>query len=245
MPVVLRGLAVINEIANRGDASSCAAIAESIGFSKSTLHRILQQAVEEGYVDKDLTSGDFALAAKSRELARSILHNDSLHAARHQILKNLSKKVNETCNFTIQDGFDIVYIDRVESNWPIRIQVSVGSKFPMHCTASGKTFLAHMPKEHLIRYFNSVELTKYSANTLTDRAALEQEIEKIRMDKVSFDDEEFIPGMVAVAVPVFSNEGAVLYTIAIHAPTLRISLKSLEGYVSTLQEAAKKMSRLA
>jgi DNA-binding IclR family transcriptional regulator len=72
--------------------------------------------------------------------------NGSLRAARHAILARVVEGIGETCNFTMLDGGEVIYLDRVEAAWPLRMNLSSGSRVPLHCTASGKLLLALQPK---------------------------------------------------------------------------------------------------
>ena len=64
-------------------------------------------------------------------------------------LRQLSEEVGETCNITIPDGSQMRYLDRVETHWPLRMQFMIGTKVPLHCTASGKLFLSQLPGEQM------------------------------------------------------------------------------------------------
>jgi DNA-binding IclR family transcriptional regulator len=64
-------------------------------------------------------------------------------------LRQLSEEVGETCNITIPDGSQMRYLDRVETHWPLRLEFMIGTKVPLHCTASGKLFLSQLPGEQM------------------------------------------------------------------------------------------------
>ena len=243
IPVVMRGLAVMQTVALSEGGATCAEVAEQLQLPKSSVHRMLQQLVDLQYLQKNQYA-NFSLTMLSHQLAHDILLNDHFYASRHEILKALSQKVKETCNCTIQDGFEIVYYDRVESNWPIRIQLPTGSKLPMYCTASGKLFLAFMTKDKRQQFFNTVELQKHTANTITDKQILQQQLAEIRRNKIAVDSEEFISGMVSVAVPVFYATNKMAYTLAIHAPSIRSSIEQLRQKLPELHQAAAKMQTL-
>ena len=243
-PVILRGLTVLSKIVDHSGNASCATIARELGLAKTTVHRILQQLVDSNYLQKHTRKKQFVLTNKVYELAHNILASDSYYAPRHQILKNLSEQTNETCNFSILEGFEIVYYDRVECNWPIRIQLPIGSKLPLYCTASGKLFLAYMPSKARRQYFESVKLTAHSENTITDIELLEKELKLIHSQKFACDNQEFIPGMVAISAPVFREKNTIDFSVAIHAPAIRSSLEDLKKLLPTLQEATDNMSKL-
>ncbi|KAG1694725.1 putative transcriptional regulator SauR [Nymphon striatum] len=145
------------------------------------------------------------------------------------ILQSLSENINETVNLTALDGNEIIYLDRIESNWPYRIHLPVGSHLPLHCTAAGKLFLANMNTGWQQRYLKAANLSKYTSKTITD-------VKELRG--------EYLDGMIALAVPVKNELGDVCYSIAVHAPSARIGLDDLKEYLPQLNEAALKISEL-
>jgi DNA-binding IclR family transcriptional regulator len=160
------------------------------------------------------------------------------------VLTELVGGVGETCNFTTQDGTEVLYLDRVEAKWPLRFTLDVGSRVPLHCTASGKLFLALMPADARDELIDRIPLARLTGATITSRKALRAACEAIAACDYACDREEFIPGLVAVAVPVRSADSGARAAIAVHAPTARMSLKQALGKLAALQGAAARMQEL-
>src|SRR5690606_15805750 len=110
---------------------------------------------------------------------------------RHDVLVELVKQVEETCNFTTLDGTQVLYLDRVEAQWPLRLIFDVGSHVPLHCTASGKLLLAFMPSRECARVLPHLKLDAKTPSTITCLLALEREIKQIRDQGYATDREEF------------------------------------------------------
>ncbi len=168
--------------------------------------------------------------------------NEALGAPRHSILQALSDDIGETCNCTILDGHETVYFDRVEANWPFRIQLPIGSRLPLHCTASGKLYLAHMKPAQRKKLLNSAPLKAHTGRSIIDPELVQRELDKILEDGVGVDNEELMDGMVAIAVPVISDKNDICFTVAVHAPTVRKSLNELRQYLPALRKAAASMA---
>src|SRR5690606_30936917 len=115
------------------------------------------------------------------------------------ILQELAELVQETCNITMSSGDDIVYLDRVERNWPPRFALHAGSRVPFHCTASGKLLLSFMPKQQRERLLVQLPLRGSTEHTITDLDKLRKELAEIRKNGYSINAGEFMPGMVAIA----------------------------------------------
>jgi len=123
----------------------------------------------------------------------------------------------------------------------VRIQLAPGSRLPLHCTASGKLFLALMPLHRRRALLAHLALEAHTPCTLTSRATLEEALDTVARNQLSTDDEEFIQGMVAIAVPVFDEVGQIQATLAIHAPRLRHSIDSLLEWAPLMRQIATEL----
>jgi DNA-binding IclR family transcriptional regulator len=161
-------------------------------------------------------------------------------APRKAVLQALSAGVGETCNLGVMDGNAVVYIDRVESQWPFGLKFEPGSRVPLHCTAMGKLFLSEMPAAKRRELLQVSSLHRYTENTICEAAALDREAAEIKTRGYSVDDQEFLAGVVCLAVPVRDTEGALCAALAISAPAARLSVdKALQQLPLTMQAADK------
>ena len=133
-------------------------------------------------------------------------------------------------------------LDRVETDWPFRIQLPVGTSVPFHCTASGKCFMASLSAKARWRFVMSLSLEPLTQTTRTDPMVLLEELETIAGRGYSLDDEEFMEGMVAIAVPVTDLSGRFVAALAFHAPTQRVSIDDAIARKDVLQTAAERLS---
>jgi DNA-binding IclR family transcriptional regulator len=131
------------------------------------------------------------------------------------------------------------YKDRIETNWAFRIQLPIGSHVPFHCTASGKTFMASLPKAERRRLVNVMKLDRMTANTIVDPDALLAELARVARQGYAIDDEEFMDGMVAIAVPVFDTGGKYAAALAFHGPVQRMSIADAIARADDLRQAAR------
>lgn len=239
---LIRGFLIAERIVEADRPLSAAYLAEALDLPKATVHRICQQLQEAGLLQREPGGKRFTGGKRLRGMALSTLSNSILSAPRHAILTALSAEVGETCNLTVLDGNEIVYLDRVETNWPYRIHLPIGSHLPLHCTATGKLFLASMKAGARRRLLESLPLERHTALTITDPDLLEAQLAQIAGDGVGYDTGEYLEGLVALAVPVIGRDNQVCYAIAIHAPSARKSLDELRQYLPTLRHAAARMA---
>jgi IclR family acetate operon transcriptional repressor len=165
--------------------------------------------------------------------------------APHIVLQRLVRTFNETCNIgTLLNG-EVVYLDRVEAeDWPLRLHYTSGSRVPLHCSAIGKLFLALAPAARRQRLLQSLELRRFTDNTITERTRLEAELRQIRKEQVSFDREEYLVGVVCMAVPVVGRNGETLAALAIQAPEARMNEKIARNHLPTLRRAAGELAEI-
>ena len=239
-----RSLRLLALLANEGRALSLAELAAQLSLPKGTAHRICTQLLATGFLARDVDERMFSVGPALRQLAFDTLNHGVVRGLRHEVLSELVRQVGETCNFTTLDGVRVLYLDRVEAQWPLRLTLDVGSHVPLHCTASGKLFLAQMEKKARDAVIGQITLTSMTANTITDADALKAECEAIAGRGYSTDREEFIAGLVAVAVPVFDAAGKPRAAMAVHAPTARMTMEDAVKRIGALREAAKRMGGL-
>ncbi|MEX0695837.1 MAG: IclR family transcriptional regulator [Rhodospirillales bacterium] len=214
------------------------------GLPKATVHRLCNLMLEEGYLRRDISGRGYEAGERFSRLAVKLLSNQSGNSERHAILESVARDIGETCNIALPSAGSMLYLDRVESEWPLRIQLPTGSRVPLHCTASGKLYLSSLPRARRQRLIANLPMDKKSANTITDPDQLMTETDQIAKTKIGIDNEEFIPGMVAAAVPVTDTDGKLLATISTHGPIVRMSIKQVTGHVERLRQAADALARV-
>ncbi len=196
-----------------------------------------------GFLQREPGGKRFVVGPRQTEVALDTLINSPQRAARHAILEALVEEVEETCNVTVLIGTEIVYIDRVESHWPLRSHFQPGSRVPLHCGASGKLFLSMMPAHRRRKLLRSIPLRKYTERTETNPTAIEKELKRIRTSKVGLDVEEFLQGLIGLAVPVFDRRKRMCATVSMHAPTARLSPEDALKYVPAMRRAAQAIAK--
>jgi IclR family transcriptional regulator, acetate operon repressor len=219
-------------------------IAHATGIPKSTAHRLIKLMAGARVLLREAGPKRYSAGARLSAMVVGIMSKSTLRDERRAILKGLVDQIGETCNFTTLDGTELIYVDRVEASWPLGLTLQPGSKVPIHCTASGKVFLSQIPARLRRRILYGAPLQRFTSKTITDPAQLEKELIRIRKTRVSTDDEGFLAGLIAVAVPVFGRDRRVIATVSVHAPTARMSLTRALKHVNLLRRAAGDLGRI-
>lgn len=235
---IMRALTILEEVALLGHPVTPTELNKDLKLPKPTIHRLFATLEGAGFLKRALDGRRYTVGPRLRTMALSFLHTEEQQVLMRAVLEGISKKVGETANISVPDQNRMQYIDRVETRWPLRVQFPVGSHVPLHCTSAGKMYLSSMRPAARTRLLKYLNLEKHAANTIMDAKVLEADLSEIAERGYSTDNEEFIDGMVAVAVPVTDSEGRLLATLSIFAPAIRMSLESAIDWVPELRKAA-------
>lgn len=244
IPTNLRLLFLLEEIARVGAPLTPTAANEVLGLPKPTIHRLFRRLEEEGFLQRDIDGRSYSAGQRLRKMSVNVLSSSRVRTVRLTVLNALTEEVGETCNIATPDRDGMVYLDRVETKWPLRIQLPIGTTVPFHCTASGKMYLASLAPRLLAKYLSTAVLDQHTVKTLTDPAALQEEIELTRARGYSTDNEEFMDGMVAIGVAIRDDHDRLMSTLSVHAPTQRVSLADLSKHLERFKQAAADLSEL-
>jgi DNA-binding IclR family transcriptional regulator len=241
----LRLIALLEHVSRADKALTLTDIIGEVRQPKPTVYRMLQQLEQAGLLVKEPDGKRYAPGARLSKLAEDVLLNAQVRAVRHAILQQLVDEVGETCNFTMPAGTEVVYLDRVETAWPLRFHLQPGSRVPLHCSASGKLFLAYMPPAQRNRLLDHLQYKGYTPNTITTRIRLEAEMVRVRAQGYALDNEEFLTGLVCVAVPVFDprSKQKVRGSVAVQAPASRFPIDSAASALPALRRTAEAFGR--
>lgn len=242
IPTNLRTLMILEIMGRSESAMTPTQINAELGLPKQTVHRLCNTLETEGYLVREADGRRLRPSRRLRLIANGLLHASRFHITRHQILIDVANRVQETVNMVVPEETGMKYIDRVETDWSFRIQLPVGSNVPFHCTASGKAFMASMPKSKREQFVAGLKLEKLTEKTHQSVETLLEDLTLTRKRGYAIDDEELMDDMVAIAVPVTDINGRFVASLAFHGPLQRISIEEMKARKEHLFEGAKALS---
>ena len=238
---LLRGVAILERVCESPRPLPLRDLAAALGLPKPTVLRLARQLEHGGWLVRDPHGRGLAVGPRAVHGAMGALRHAMRAVERRVVLRRLVMDTGQTVNLTAMDGDEVVYLDRVESDWPVQVRLVAGSRVPLHCTATGKTFLAHLPARQRRRLVETLPLRRCTAATIVEPARLLAELVTVRAEGVAIDAGEFLEGLYAVAVPVRDARGRVIAAVAVHGGAGRFSVDALRRFVPRLREAAAEL----
>lgn len=238
----LRAFGVLELVARADGPLSLDELTQLCGLPKPSVFRILGLLQRGGLVQREPAAKRYCIGARMSKLALEVMMRSPQRARRHAILQQLVAEIGETCNLTMLDGNEVLYLDRVETSSPVRVHLAAGSRVPLHCTASGKLFLSQLSERQVATLLGPGPYRRFTDNTIIDPEELQKALRRIRNEGIGTDVGEFLEGSVAVSVPVTDAQGRVCATVAVHGPAPRVTLRSCMDFLPALRRAATAMA---
>jgi IclR family acetate operon transcriptional repressor len=241
---VSRALRILSAFSVQDFELSVADLHEKLGIHKSTLVRLLQSMVAEGFIEQNPENGEYRLGIKTFEIgslySRTRMMN--IGALARPPLQRLSSQLALSANLAIRDGGEIIYVENIEPvGMPMRVAYSAGDRFGVHHTALGKAIIAFLPDEQRKNLLDKLELTPLTPHTLCTVEDLAEELERVRERGYAVDDEESLPGLRCIGAPIW-NDKRVVAALSASGSTLVVTKERLEEIGARVIQTAREIS---
>lgn len=236
---VVKAVVVLEHVARAAVPVTLSDLSSAAALPKATAHRLARLLETVGLLHKDPITRRYVVGPSLVDLGLHALQSAPAHGERRHLLEQLSAKLDETVNLGILSGSDVVYLDRVEASWPLRMDFKPGSRVPFHCTANGKLLAAWARAAVRTRLLRPRTFPAFTPQTITSRDRLLREFAEIRRRGYAEDNEEFLAGVCCLAVPVRGRRGGVVAGLAVSAPSARFNLERARAHLPDLLTAAQ------
>lgn len=238
-----KGVKVLSAFDYNKKELSVLEISKITGIHRTTVHRSIFTLEKEGFVEKNETTGKYRLGLKLFELGNMVAANmDIRHRARAHI-----EKLAETCeiavHLVVRDGWEAIYIDKVEPPKGIIRYSRVGKRVPLYCTAVGKILLGAIPDEEIIKVLSKSEFNKLTPNTIDNLYELLKEVQKARDLGYALDLEELELGLNCIAVPIYNYKGNIIAAISASGSASQFPAEIIRGLADAVQETGRAISK--
>jgi DNA-binding IclR family transcriptional regulator len=241
---VARALGILELLARENREVTLTEIAEKMGWPKSTAHGLLATLRDYRFVEQSAQSGRYHLGVRLFEFGHLVAKSWDIRAVALPQMQRLNQEYGEMVQLATEDNGEVLYIEKVESRHFLRIVSEEGARLPMHCSALGKVLLAHKTPAEAKRILAMKGMPRVTRWTITDPAAMDKELTKIRTLGYAIDDREIMEGLRCVAVPIRDSKGAVRHAISVSSLADTLTGEYLNRILASLLDAARETSYL-
>jgi IclR family KDG regulon transcriptional repressor len=219
-----------------------AEIVKETGIAKATVHRLLGELAELGFLTFSPESKRYRATLKLASLGAGVIANFDLRNHVHPQLIKLHQETKHTCNMGIKQGDVGIYVDKIESHdYGIKLFSEVGKTFPLYCTALGKVLLAFSPAAEKTRVL-SLPMKPFTPKTVTNVRQLARQLATVREQRYALDSEEITRGIICIAAPVFGPNNDVICAISITFPAYLAEERGIASDIEAIKRHASAIS---
>jgi IclR family transcriptional regulator, KDG regulon repressor len=242
MKTVKKALDILEVFLNGEKEVSISELAELTGQNVSTIHGILQELLQKGYIIQKTKRGKYSLGLKFLHFSGTINKIMSIEDIINPFVVALNHKIDETVNIAILSGRSAINIAIIHSShiMPIVTKEKIGT--PLYCTGVGKILLAGMTSAELSKYFRTEKIKAYTNKTIVDPENLKKQIQLIKLEGFAIDDEEYEVGVRNIAAPVKDFSGKTAAAIGVLAPSLRLTKTRIREITPLIKACSSNIS---
>ncbi len=238
-----KGLAILDLLGVEDCGYTLREIADRVGISKTSAHRYVSMLCDQGYLHRSPRSGLYHLGVRSLALSQAIVEHSELVGLVKPLVDEAAARHGLHVDVGILSG-DAIYLIYRHDSQDTRAFRSFSYASALHYLAAGKAAMAFLDPTELAELVGRLELTPKTARTITEPEALLPELAQARELGFARNNEESLPGLIAIGAPLFSlRTNAVVGAVSFDSSTANYSMKAFEDRFSGyLVELAKKLS---
>ncbi len=216
---------------------------EELGVGHSTVHRLLAMLVYHGFVTQDPVSRIYKPGNALVEVGLAAVQRMDIRTIARPILEELASETGETVQLALLEDGNVRYIDAIESNQALRVSVPVGNVFAAYASSVGKAMLAELPIEAVRALYPRDPLQSFTGNTITQRLALEEELDEVRKRGYATNFEESQSGVCSVATAIRHPTRGPVAALGISTPVTRMNPKQVRRLSELVMAGAERVAR--
>ena len=211
----------ILEMISRQGSTSLADIQKASKINKASLSRLVYTLVENGYLEKNEKTGEYAMTLKTYEVGINAVQNLDKLSLINSTLADLSAATGRIAQFSIEDNYQLLCLQSIgQKTSTFSVYTNVGKRTPLYCTSAGKAILSAETNIQIMEKWNSFNVMPYTEHTITDLHQFLQEISEVRKKEYALDREESEYGLFCVGAVVMDQTGGPIGAISISGDTL-------------------------
>jgi DNA-binding IclR family transcriptional regulator len=235
---IAKALNVLFALAEHNEASGVSEVASALGMPKTSVHRLLQ-ALRHRHVVEQTREGRYQLGPGLFALGLAAGSQESLVRVAHPIMQSAAASTGETFFLVAERAGDLFVLDKVEGNGLLRVSPQVGARVPAHATAAGRVYLA-FAKERV--HLDEGHLQSFTSKTPSTPGRLRSRVEKVKVEGIAYNDEEWMDGLAAIAAPIWFG-GRLLAAIVVACVAPRMKELGVGPLSRAVQAASQRINQ--
>ncbi len=240
VPALGKAVALLDALA-REPGLGFTGIQERLGLPKSSTHHLISTMCELGLI-KRRTLGGYGLGLKLLELSSIANESNDLQRDALPLLREFAQRVQLTCHLGVLEQGEAVYLARVEGGQDIVVKSHVGQRYPVNCSALGKSLIAWLAPERLDVVLANLAFEKRMPKTILNAADLRRQLADVRRRGWALDDEEQAPNCRCIAAPIRDRDGVVVAAISAVGTLEQVEDRRIENLAAQVIDAASAIS---
>ncbi len=216
-------------------------IARRLGWHRTTVYRFMQTLVEEGYVKYLPSSESYRLTFKLVGLANQLVNRLDIRQVVRPHLLELVERTQISGHLAILEESQVVFIDRIDCDKPLRTNFHIGRRGPAYATSIGKALLAETDWETVRSALRRAGTTRFTEHTIIDEEQIRQELQTIQLNGYSIDREEHSRGVACVGAAIHDITGRPVAGISLSGSASEV-LANVETLGPAVRQAADRIS---
>jgi DNA-binding IclR family transcriptional regulator len=241
--LVLNKVAALLDVLARDGELTAAEIAAISGEPRSSVYRLLGSLTELDFVEPGARRGGFRLGLGLLRLGSAVIERFNVRQAALPAMEALHQETGETIFLCIRRDFEAVCVERLEGERVQSLALRLGGAMPLHVGGAPLVLLAYEPRTFWERYTEERDLAVPVAEAARSRAALTEELERVRERGYAISDEDITPGIAAVGAPLLGHDARIEGALSISGTKPMILGDQLDATVELVTPAARDASR--
>ncbi|HYZ30803.1 MAG TPA: IclR family transcriptional regulator C-terminal domain-containing protein [Crenalkalicoccus sp.] len=241
MAGLAKGLAILELFGPATPSLTLAEAARRTGLTRAAARRCLLTLAEAGFVSQ--RGRDFTPQPRLLRLGYAFLSATPLPRLAQPVLEETQAALDEAVSLAVLDGAEVVFVARAAPRRMVSVGPGIGSRLPAWCSATGRVLLADLPEAAAVARLAGVVFRPLTPRTVTERAAVLQQIRDAGAAGFALCDQELELGLLSLAVPVRDLAGATVAAMSVSSqPGRRGAAEMQRELLPPLREAAARLS---
>ncbi len=237
-----RTLSILESVAHSSNGMTNSDINRRLKIPKSSASYILRVLENRGYLIREKETGKYRLGLKLMSLTRDMLSHIDVRNVAKPVMENFVKKAKLSMHLAVLDNGRAVYVEKVEAESFVKMDIWIGHRLPIHTTAIGKILVSQLSETDLVSILDLRGMERKTPKSITTPKKYLSELDKVRKYGFAIDNEENAVGVRCVAAPVFDAGGKIIAALGTSSTTMQIDEAHLPKIVETVKYSALKIS---